>query len=111
MKYSIVIPIKDEEENIPLLVREVEEVMGLLGEPWEMICIDDGSQDASLDVLKELASQKAFLRLIVFEKNYGQTSGFDAGFKAAEGEYLITLDADLQNDPSHGKLGVRTQST
>ncbi len=99
MKYSIIIPLKDEEENIIELVKEVEEVMQDLNEPWELICVDDGSTDQTPNLLRELQTEKRFLRTITFDGNYGQSSAFDAGFRAAEGEFLITLDGDRQNDP------------
>lgn len=97
--YSVVIPLKNEKENVPDLIAELEEVMHGLKHPWELICIDDGSTDGTLSILKEMKKHKPFLRTLVFEKNYGQSSAFDAGFKAAQGEFIITLDGDRQNDP------------
>lgn len=97
--YSVIIPLKNEEENVPELIAELEGVMHGLQKPWELICIDDGSTDGTLGILKKIQAEKAFLRTIVFEKNYGQSSAFDAGFKAAQGEFVITLDGDRQNDP------------
>ncbi|MCH9632833.1 MAG: Dodecaprenyl-phosphate galacturonate synthase [Chlamydiae bacterium] len=99
IKHSVIIPIKDEEHNIPILAAEVEEVMNKLNEPWELIYIDDGSKDNSLSILKKLQEQMPTLRVLSFKKNYGQSSAFDAGFKLASGELIITLDGDLQNDP------------
>jgi len=99
-KYSVIIPIKNEEHNIPVLVQEVEEVMNSLGEPWELICVDDGSTDTSLAILQALTKTKPFIKVISFTKNFGQSSAFDAGFRASLGNTLITLDGDLQNDPS-----------
>lgn len=100
VKYSVVIPLKNEEENIHDLISELEPVMKKLNEPWELICIDDGSTDDTLSILKDLSKQKNYLRTIVFNKNYGQSSAFDAGFRLAKGEYIITLDGDRQNDPT-----------
>lgn len=100
MKYSIVIPLKNEESNITDLIQEIEPVMQGLGMPWELICVDDGSTDDTRKVLKELCKQKSYLKLISFDKNYGQSSAFQAGFKAAQGEFVITLDGDGQNDPA-----------
>lgn len=97
--YSIIVPIKDEEDNIYPLIEEIEPIMNALKSPWELICIDDGSQDKSLFLLKQLQKSKPFLRILSFKKNYGQSSAFDAGFKAALGQWIITLDGDLQNDP------------
>ncbi len=97
--YSVVIPIKDEAENILPLMNELAPVMNSLGQPWELIYIDDGSTDCSLPQLQKLALAFPDIRVIVFERNFGQSSAFDAGFKAARGEFVITLDGDGQNDP------------
>lgn len=95
----MIIPIKNEEANIAYLVEELESVMKTLDGPWEMICIDDGSTDQSLPLLKTLKKTKTFLKILSFTKNFGQSSAFDAGFKTAKGEIVITIDGDLQNDP------------
>lgn len=97
--YSIVIPLKNEVDNIGILIDEIEPVMDALGKAWELICIDDGSVDDTTVLLNKLSAQKPFLRPLTFDRNYGQSSAFDAGFKAAKGEYVITLDGDGQNDP------------
>ncbi len=99
LKYSVVIPLKNEEENITDLINELEPVMQELNKPWELICIDDGSTDHTLSILSKLAKQKPFLRILVFDRNYGQSCAFDAGFRQAKGEWIITLDGDRQNDP------------
>lgn len=98
--YSVVIPMKNEEENVFDLIEELEPIMQQLKKPWEIVCIDDGSTDATLKILSQLSETRPHLRTIVFEKNYGQSSAFDAGFKSALGEYIITLDGDRQNDPA-----------
>lgn len=98
--YSVVIPLKNEEGNIENLVKELVPVMESLKKPWELICIDDGSTDRTLELLETLATSTPFLRIISFKKNFGQSSAFDAGFKKAMGEFVITLDGDLQNDPA-----------
>lgn len=100
IKYSVLIPLKDEEGNIADLIQELEPVMNQLNQPWELICVEDGSKDRTKEILLNLAKTKPYLRVIIFAKNYGQSSAFDAGFKAAKGEYVITLDGDRQNDPS-----------
>jgi glycosyltransferase involved in cell wall biosynthesis len=100
IKYSVVIPLKNEEENIKELIQELEPVMASLQGPWELICIDDGSTDNTLSILNALAKKKAYLKIVAFTKNYGQSSAFDAGFKKATGEWVITLDGDRQNDPA-----------
>lgn len=100
MKYSIVIPLKNEEENITDLINEIEPVMQSLKNPWELICINDGSTDSTLSVLADLVKTKPFLRVLTFDRNYGQSAAFDAGFRNARGEWVITLDGDRQNDPT-----------
>ncbi len=97
---SVVVPVYNERENLPLLLSEVRQALDPLGEPYEIICIDDGSTDGSLDVLKELGPVHPMLRILVFEKNAGQSAAFAAGFRAARGDRIVTLDADLQNDPA-----------
>lgn len=98
--YSVVIPLKNEEENIVDLVAELEPIMQGLRSPWELICINDGSTDTTLQKLVGLSKEKAYLRVITFDRNYGQSAAFDAGFKNARGEWVITLDGDRQNDPA-----------
>ena len=100
VKYSIVIPMKDEEGNVKPLINELEPVMRSLNNEWELICVDDGSVDRTLEILNELSSVKPYLKIIAFDSNYGQSSAFDAGFRSALGEFVITLDGDRQNDPS-----------
>lgn len=99
IKYSIIIPLKDEEGNIRELIEEIEPVMQNQDEPWELICIDDGSTDQTLPILNDLKKTKKYLRTLIFTKNFGQSSAFDAGFSAAKGELIITLDGDRQNNP------------
>lgn len=100
IKYSVVIPLKNEESNIVDLINELEPIMSGLHDSWELICVDDGSTDSTLPILIDLLKIKTFLRIIIFNKNYGQSSAFDAGFKSAKGEFVITLDGDRQNDPA-----------
>jgi dolichol-phosphate mannosyltransferase len=99
VRYSVVIPIKNEEENISELIAELEPVMERLKETWELICIDDGSTDRSLLILQDLCKKKAYLRVLSFTRNFGQSAAFAAGFESARGELIITLDGDRQNDP------------
>ncbi len=100
IKYSIIVPLKDEEGNIQALIEETEPVMESLKQPWEMILVDDGSVDKTREILTRLSSSRKFLRPLHFTKNFGQSAAFDAGFKAARGEFVITLDGDRQNDPA-----------
>ncbi len=96
---SIVIPLLNEEESIPELYARLTEVLEGYGRPYEIIIIDDGSTDRSFDLLKRLHAEDPRLKVIRFRRNFGQTAAFAAGFKQAEGEWIITMDADLQNDP------------
>lgn len=99
MKYSVVIPLKNESANLLPLVAEVEAVMESLKKPWELLLIDDGSTDDTRLLISQLSKTKGYIRPIIFDRNYGQSSAFDAGFKKAHGEVIITLDGDGQNDP------------
>jgi glycosyltransferase involved in cell wall biosynthesis len=96
---SVVIPVFNEEENIIPLNTELQEVLQGLNKTFEIIYVDDGSRDKSHALLKELQRTSPFIRIIRFRKNSGQTAAFDAGIKAAAGEVIVTMDADLQNDP------------
>jgi glycosyltransferase involved in cell wall biosynthesis len=96
---SVVIPVFNEEENLRLLTEELMQVLESLNKSWEIIFINDGSTDGSNLVLRELGRSFPRVRTITFKRNCGQTAAFDAGFKAARGEIIITMDADLQNDP------------
>jgi len=99
MDISVVIPAYNEAPNVALLYQELIKVLDKLGRSFEIIFIDDGSTDNTLEVLRELGRQDERIRVIHFRKNHGQSAAFDAGFKAACGEVVVTLDADLQNDP------------
>ena len=96
---SVVIPVFNEEGNLKPLTDELVDVLTTLNKTYEVLFIDDGSTDNSFQVLKALQQDHPTLRIIKFKKNFGQTSAFDAGLKAAQGEVIITMDADLQNDP------------
>ena len=107
MKYSVVVPAHNEEDNIEPLYDAVKSVMDGLaasaqgsGEPqWELIVVDDGSTDGTLKKLQEVAKRDDRLKVIQFRRQFGQTAGWSAGFDHAQGELVIVLDADLQNDP------------
>ncbi len=99
IRYSIVIPLKDEEENVEFLAREIEEAMASYGNVWECIWVDDGSTDSTLYILQKLHRDSGHHHYISFKKNAGQSAALFAGFKRARGEILITLDGDGQNDP------------
>ena len=97
---SVVFPVFNEEENVPILLDEI--ATALRGQPWsyEMIAVDDGSVDRSLEILHASKKKYPNLRVLTFEKNSGQTAALDAGWRAAKGTYVVSLDADLQNDPA-----------
>lgn len=100
MDLSIVVPVYNEEENIQYLYDQLSEVLEPLGLEYEIICADDGSTDRSFELLKELAEKDTRIKVIRFRRNFGQTAGFAAGFAYATGDIVITIDADLQNDPA-----------
>lgn len=93
---SVVVPLYNEAGNVTELHRRIHEALLKIGRPFEIIFVDDGSKDTTLVEAKLLSP----LRLISFRKNFGQTAAFDAGIKAAQGEIVVTLDGDLQNDPA-----------
>ena len=97
---SIVIPLRDEEDNVEPLVQELTGVMQSIGRPYEVILIDDGSEDTTFAGLRRLQASDPHLRVIQFERNFGQTAAFAAGFAHARGALIVTLDGDLQNDPA-----------
>ena len=100
MDLSVVFPVFNEEENVPILLEEIAKA--LAGEPWtyEIVAVDDGSRDGSLEVLRAARARYPTLRVIAFRKNSGQTAALDAGWRAARGDFVVSLDADLQNDPA-----------
>jgi glycosyltransferase involved in cell wall biosynthesis len=105
------VPLKDEESNIDALINELEPIMQSLGRPWELICIDDGSIDATLPLLEKAALTRPYLRILSFVRNCGQSAAFDAGFKASLGDFIITIDGDLQNDPADIPMLIKLAET
>ncbi len=99
MRTSIIVPIYNEVENLRPLVAQVTAVMDQLPGESELVLVNDGSRDGSSELLDELASEEPRLVVVHFRKNYGQTAAMQAGLEAARGEYLVTIDGDLQNDP------------
>lgn len=97
---TVVLPIYNEVENIPLLHQELLPVLEKLNRSFEVICIDDGSTDGSFEALKALREMDKRVRVVRFRRNFGQTAAFAAGFERANGEVVVTMDADLQNDPA-----------
>ena len=99
MDLSLVIPVKEEEENLPELMKEIVEAITPTGKSFEVIVIDDGSRDRSWEVLVELSKKYDFLRLFRFQFNCGKADALSLGFSKARGELIATLDGDLQDDP------------
>jgi len=100
MDYSVILPVFDEKDNLEPLHAELTVVMEALKCSYEIIYVDDGSADGSLDVLRRLHDDDDHVRVISFRRNFGQTPAIAAGFDASKGDVVITLDADLQNDPA-----------
>lgn len=101
MKLSIISPVYNEEENLPLLYQAVFNAIQPLNILWELILVDDGSKDHSLPVMEKLAqADPQHVRLICLRRNFGQTAAIAAGIDHAQGEIVVLMDADLQNDPA-----------
>ncbi|PYN15761.1 MAG: glycosyltransferase [Candidatus Rokuibacteriota bacterium] len=96
---SVVIPVYNEEENLPLLWPELRRVLEPLGLQFEVLFVDDGSRDRSAEIVRGFRDADPRVRLIRLKANSGETAATDAGFKSARGRWLVTMDADLQNDP------------
>ena len=99
MDVSIVVPLYNEEENIPALYERVTAALAGHDFTWELILVDDGSGDHSCLILRDLAERDPRVKVIRFRRNFGQTAAMAAGFDAATGEVVIPMDGDLQNDP------------
>lgn len=97
---SVVVPIYNEEESIPHLYQRLTAELSKLDISYEIIAIDDGSRDRSFALLSELAREDRRLRVVRFRRNFGQTAAFSAGFERSRGAVVVTIDADLQNDPA-----------
>jgi glycosyltransferase involved in cell wall biosynthesis len=97
---SIVLPVYNEAGNLELFIPELSKTLRSMERTYEIIAVDDGSTDNSCDLLRKLKQDEPNLRLIRFRRNFGQTAGFAAGFDLARGEFVITMDADGQNDPA-----------
>ena len=98
-KLSLVIPLLNEEESVLPLINEIRKAIKPLSKPYEVIFVDDGSTDSSLKNIKEAAKTDNRIKFISFRKNYGKSAALQVGFKAATGDAIITMDADLQDDP------------
>lgn len=99
MDISIVVPLFNEEESLPELTAWIERVMKANGFSYEIIFVNDGSTDSSQSVVRELAKSNPFIRSIAFARNYGKSPALNEGFRKAQGDVVITMDADLQDSP------------
>src|SRR5512147_1186426 len=101
MELSLVLPILNEEENLPLLMEALTAALNPLGRSWEVLFVDDGSNDKTIDILRSFAQDDPeHVRAISFRRNFGQTAALAAGIDHAQGDIIILLDADMQNDPA-----------
>jgi glycosyltransferase involved in cell wall biosynthesis len=100
LKYSIVVPLHNEQENVTDLYARLKAVMEASGETFEMVLVDDGSIDGTFNLLSEIAAVDSRVTVVKLRRNFGQTAGLAAGFDHARGEYIIAMDGDLQHDPA-----------
>lgn len=99
MKYSVIVPVYNEEEVLPETCRRLRRVMETTGESFELIFVDDGSRDSSVAILQEIGKQDPAVKVVVFSRNFGQQAAISAGLAAASGEAMVIIDADLQDPP------------
>jgi glycosyltransferase involved in cell wall biosynthesis len=107
MSVSVVVPVYNEVDNVPLLYGQLAKVMPELERPWEILFVDDGSTDGTVDRLKELAALDPRVKIVRFRRNFGQTAAMHAGLQLATGDVIVTLDGDLQNEPGDIPMMVR----
>jgi len=100
LSFSVVIPIYNEVENIPLMYQQLCDHLPRLGREYEIVFVDDGSRDGSFELLRDLAASDHRVKVIRFRRNYGQTAAMQAGLQMARGDVIVTIDGDLQNDPA-----------
>ncbi len=97
--YSVVVPVMNEEENVEILYQRITEVLQPMGEPYEIIFVDDGSTDRTYPILKAIHERDPYLKVVKFRRNFGQSAAMAAGFEQARGRIVVSMDGDLQNDP------------
>src|SRR5438270_4990073 len=100
MKLSIVVPIYNEVENVAALVAAIKSALEAVCYDYELIAVDDGSTDGTLEALARLVDANPRLRVVELRRNYGQTPAMSAGIEYARGEVIVSIDGDLQNDPA-----------
>jgi dolichol-phosphate mannosyltransferase len=98
-RLSVVNPVFNEVENLVALVDELVEALAPQKRPYEIVIVDDGSTDGTAQMLRQMTTERRYLKAVFFRRNFGQTAAFDAGFRAAAGDVVVTIDGDLQNDP------------
>ena len=98
-KYSIIAPVFNEEESLPVLFQRVKEVMDSTGEAWELVLIDDGSKDRSAELMRQMAMEDERVRPIIFARNFGHQIAVTAGLDFCRGDAAVIIDADLQDPP------------
>src|SRR5215813_8519588 len=99
VKYSVVVPFHNEQDNVTELYDRLKNVMEAVGESFEMVFVDDGSRDKTFQLLNEIAAVDSRVVIVKLRRNFGQTPALAAGFDNARGEYVIAMDGDLQHDP------------
>src|SRR5580704_8503435 len=99
-KYSIVVPLHNEEENVTTLYDRLKAVMEQIGDSFELVFVDDGSRDRTYRLLEEIAAVDSRVLVVKLRRNFGQTSALAAGFDHSQGEFVIAMDGDLQHDPN-----------
>jgi glycosyltransferase involved in cell wall biosynthesis len=104
---SVVIPVFNEVDNLVVLLDELEGVLSTHYARYEIVVVDDGSSDGTGELLRPLVGERPHLRAVFLRRNFGQTAAFDAGFRAASGDIIVTMDGDLQNDPADIPAMVR----
>src|SRR5260370_18241508 len=109
-KYSIVIPLHNEQDNVTDLYDRVKAVMETNGESFELVLVDDGSSDESFHLLRQIAGVDSRVTVVRLRRNFGQTSALAAGFDHGRGEYIIAMDGDLQHDPDATPLFLEKHS-
>src|ERR1700749_3135883 len=98
-KYSIVVPFHNEEENVTVLYARLKQVMEQVGESFELVLVDDGSNDRTYKLLEEIAAVDSRVLVVKLRRNFGQTSALAAGFDHSQGDFILAMDGDLQHDP------------
>jgi glycosyltransferase involved in cell wall biosynthesis len=99
-KYSIVVPFHNEEDNVTALYDRLKQVMEQVGDSFELVFVDDGSSDRTYKLLEEIAAVDSRVLVVKLRRNFGQTAGLAAGFDHASGEFILSMDGDLQHDPN-----------